>query len=74
MNTIKQLPGFPDVIYFETDGEREVFICNVTDVPGVVTEKLEAVIDGETSSYPLLLKIDEDEIPDEVRPIIETPF
>jgi len=74
LKTIKMVPGFPDVLYFETPGEREVFMCNVSDVPGITTEALEVVEDGETLSYPLVLHIDEDEVPSEVAPTIQTPF
>lgn len=74
VKTFRMLPGFPDIIYFETAGEREVFMCNVADVPGITTEALDVVEDGETLSYPLMLHIEEDEVPSEVLPIIETPF
>ena len=70
---MKDLPGFSNVAYFDTEWERDLFISNVEDIPEVVITKLDIITRDDVPMYPIHL-VFTDEEPSEVPPILNTPF
>lgn len=71
---MKDMPGFDNIAYFDSDKERDWFIDNVEGIPNVTMTKLPVVTREDEPVYPLQLVFEEDEVPTEVAPIINTPF
>lgn len=70
---MRDLPGFQNVAYFDTEWERDLFISNVEGIPDVLVQKLDIVTRDDVPMYPIHL-VFTDEEPTEVAPIINTPF
>lgn len=72
---MKDMPGFDNIAYFDSDKERDWFIDNVEGIPNVTMIKLPVITREDEPTYPLQLIFDEeDSTPTEVLPIIDTPF
>jgi hypothetical protein len=70
---MRDLPGFQNIAYFDTEWERDLFISNVEDVPDVILTKLDVVTRDDIPMYPIHLVFGDD--PVEPEPVvINTPF
>lgn len=70
---MKDLPGFDNVAYFDTEWERDLFISNVEGIPDVIIKKLDIIVRDDIPMYPIHL-VFTDEEPVTTLPIINTPF
>ena len=71
---MRDLPGFPNIAYFDTEWERDLFISNVEGIPDVVIQKLDVITRDDVPMYPIHLVFGDEE-PSEVTPAINnTPF
>lgn len=70
---MKDLPGFANVAYFDTEWERDLFISNVEGIPDVIIQKLDIITRDDVPMYPIHL-VSTDEEPVTTPPIIDTPF
>lgn len=70
---MKDLPGFANIAYFDTEWERDLFISNVEGIPDVVIRKLDIITRDDVPMYPIHLVFTDD--PTEPgAPTINTPF
>jgi hypothetical protein len=70
---MRDLPGFSNIAYFDTEWERDLFISNVEDIPDVVLTKLDVITRDDVPMYPIHF-IFTDEEPNETPPLINLPF
>jgi hypothetical protein len=74
---MRDLPGFDNVAYFDSEWERELFISNVEGISDVVLTKLDVIIRDDVPMYPIHLVFTDDPVepgPIAVKPIMDTPF
>lgn len=71
---MKDLPGFANVAYFDTEWERDLFISNVQDIPEIRIEKLDIATRDDVPVYPIHLVFLDEEPPTNVPAILNTPF
>lgn len=70
---MKDMPGFANVAYFDTEWERDLFISNVEGIPDVLVQKLDVITRDDVPMYPIHLVFTDDPTEPAV-PIINTPF
>lgn len=70
---MKDMPGFPNVAYFDTEWERDLFISNVEGIPDVVIQKLDVITRDDVPMYPIHLVFTDDPA-EPVVTINDTPF
>lgn len=70
---MKDMPGFSNIAYFDTEWERDLFISNVEGIPEVLITKLDIITRDDVPMYPIHL-VFTDEEPSEVIPVNNTPF
>lgn len=71
---MKDLPGFQNIAYFDTEWERDLFISNVEGIPEVLITKLDVITRDDVPMYPIHLIFTDEETPSELPPIVTTPF
>ena len=70
---MKDMPGFPNIAYFDTEWERDLFISNVEGIPDVIIQKLDVITRDDVPMYPIHLVFTDDPT-EPVIPITDTPF